>query len=332
MSARSTNIVAEMACSHEGDPVLARRIIDAAAAAGADAVQLQMWVLPEMVVPHHPDYPKLQRLELSEQTWRDLARYAREQHPRLGVLACVYETASVALAQSIGVDGYKIHSGDLSNPTLLRSVAATGKPVHLSIGSSTVDEITEAVGTVTEHGSDVVLMYGFQSFPTPIEDVNLAYLPTLRGLFDRPVGYQDHCDADAPEAFWIPAAAAGMGIDVIEKHVTHDRRLKGIDHESALNPDELATFVRMIRAVDRSRGSATPRLFSEAERRYRAYSKKSLVATRALEAGHVLAADDVRPMRADRLGVPPVAIATLVGKRLRRPTDALHVIAEADVE
>jgi sialic acid synthase SpsE len=123
-----------------------------------------------------------------------------------------------------------------------------------------------------------------------------------------------------------------MGIDVIEKHVTHDRRLKGIDHESALNPDELATFVRMIRAVDRSRGSATPRLFSEAERRYRAYSKKSLVATRALEAGHVLAADDVRPMRADRLGVPPVAIATLVGKRLRRPTDALHVIAEADVE
>lgn len=327
-----TRIVAEMASSHDGEPHLARRIIEGAATAGADAVQLQIWKLDDMVVPHHPDFPKLQAVELSVDEWREVAAYARGEYPTLDVLACVYERASVDLAESLGVNGYKIHSSDLSNPHLLEHVAATGKPVHLSVGSSTVEEITEALLLVRAHGSAVVLMYGFQSFPTPLAEVNLAYLPKLQTLFEIPVGYQDHSDADAPEAFWIPAAAAGMGIAVLEKHITHERSLKGIDHESALNPGEFSSFVRMIRDVDTARGSARPRPFSEAELRYRKYSKKSLVAARQLPAGHILTSGDLRPMRADVLGVPPNIVRELVGKRLRRDICAFHVVLPKDVE
>ncbi|MGQ0732909.1 MAG: N-acetylneuraminate synthase family protein [Acidobacteriota bacterium] len=330
---KPTYVVAEMACSHEGDPALARQIIDGAGRAGADAVQFQMWALDRMVVPHHPDYALLQQLELSRTVWTDLAAHVRRSNAGLAIVACVYEPSSVDLAEALRVEAYKIHSSDVSNPQLLREVAQTGKVVHLSVGSSTTDEIREAIDALVGGGSGrVVLMYGFQSFPTAPRDVHLSYVTTLRRLFDRPVGYQDHSDADQPEAFWIPAAAAGLGVEVLEKHITHDRSKKGIDHESALNPDEFVAFVRMVRSVDLARGSALPRSFSDAEQRYRRYAKKSLVAARRLEAGETMQASDLVPMRADGLGLPPASADRLVGRTLRRAIDAYHIVSEEDVQ
>jgi sialic acid synthase SpsE len=118
-----THIIAEMACSHEGDPALARKIIDGAGEAGADSIQFQIWSLKDTVVPHHPDYQMLTRIELSRDAWRDLANYVRDKYPAMQIIACVYERSSVDFAQSIDVDAYKIHSADLSNPVLINYVA-----------------------------------------------------------------------------------------------------------------------------------------------------------------------------------------------------------------
>lgn len=324
-----THIIAEMACSHEGDPALARKIIDGAGHAGADSIQFQIWSLKDTVVPHHPDYQMLTRIELSRDIWRDLANYVREKYPAMQIIACVYERSSVDFAQSLAVDAYKIHSADLSNPVLIKYVAQTQKRIDLSVGASTTGEMQSALEWIGGH--DTWLMYGYQGFPTPTDAINLNYMMKLKQLFELPVGYQDHSDANLPAAFWLPAAALGMGVDVLEKHITHDRSYKGIDHEAALNPDEFARFVEMVREIEAARGHATPRPFSPEEVKYRKYSKKSLVAARDLAEGHLIAAEDLLFMRADSLGVTPDQSERLVNRKVRRPIAAYHLVTEDDL-
>ena len=324
-----THIIAEMACSHEGDPALARKIIDGAGAAGADSIQFQIWSLKDTVVPHHPDYQMLTRIELSRDVWQDLANYVREKFPALQIIACVYERSSVDFAQTIAVDAYKIHSADLSNPVLIKHVAQTGKRIDLSVGASTTGEMQSALEWINNR--NVWLMYGYQGFPTPTDAINLNFMMKLKQLFELPVGYQDHSDANLPAAFWLPAAALGMGVDVLEKHITHDRAYKGIDHEAALNPDEFARFVEMVREIEAARGHSTPRSFSPEEVKYRKYSKKSLVAARDLAEGHIIAPDDLLFMRADSLGVTPDQAERLVNRKVRRLIAAYHLVTEDDL-
>jgi sialic acid synthase SpsE len=332
---RKTHIIAEMACSHEGDPALARKIIDGAGAAGADAIQFQIWSLKDTVVPHHPDYPMLTRIELSRDSWTDLANYARDKYPSMQIIACVYERTSVDFAEGINVDAYKIHSADLSNPVLINYVAQTNRRIDLSVGASTTGEIQSALEWIsagrTNHDPATWLMYGYQGFPTPTHAINLAYMIKLKQLFELPIGYQDHSDANLPAAFWLPAAALGMGIDVLEKHITHDRSYKGIDHEAALNPDEFRQFVEMVREIEVARGHSTPRSFSPEEVKYRKYSKKSLVASRDIPEGHMITSDDLIFMRADSLGVPPDQSDRLVNRKTRRPIAAYHLVTEDDL-
>jgi len=332
-----THIIAEMACSHEGDERLARTIIDGAGKAGADSIQFQIWSLPEMVVPHHADYPLLQRLELTRETWRALTNYVRERYPRLQIIACVYEQSSVEFCEELGVNAYKIHSADLSNPALIRQISATGRRIDLSVGASTLDEIHMALQSINLARPDsmkselVWLMYGYQNFPTPVEAINLEFIKKLQQLFELPVGYQDHSDADSDAAFWLPAAAVGMGVDILEKHLTHDRSCKGIDHQAALNPDEFLRFVEMVREIDRARGSATPRDFSPEEIKYRKYSKKSLVAGRDLQPDYTIEALDLVVRRADALGLPPDQADRLIGRRTKRAIAAYHLVTEDDL-
>lgn len=327
-----TYIIAEMACSHEGDPELARKIIDGAGRAGADAIQFQIWVLSEMMVPHNPDFRRVSEIELSPEQWTSLADYAREQFPGLQIIACVYERTSVDFCERIGVDAYKLHSADLSNPYLVKYVAEMGKRIDLSVGASTPDEIATAIDWIKRvPDSDIWLMYGYQNFPTPTDAVHLRYMMKLKQLFELPLGYQDHSDADTEAAFWLPAAALGLGVDILEKHITHDRAYKGIDHEAALNPDEFARFVQMIRTIEGAMGESVPRPFSEEELKYREYSKKSLVANRDLPEGATISEQDLTFMRAEKLGLPPDQGWRLVGRTTKRPIPRYHLIREEDV-
>lgn len=325
-------LIAEMACSHEGDPVLARKIIDGAGQAGADAIQFQIWLLKDIMVPHHPDYEQGKRIELSRQQWTDLAAYVRDRYPEMQIIACVYERGSVDFCESINVDAYKVHSADLSNPYLVKYVAGTGKRIDLSAGASTLNEIQTAIEWIrSTSGSDIWLMYGYQNFPTRTDEVHLRYMMKLKHLFELPIGYQDHSDADTEAAFWLPAAALGMGVDILEKHITHDRSFKGIDHEAALNPDEFARFVLMVRTIEGAMGISMPKPFSAEELKYRKYAKKSIVASRDLPAGTRVTEDDLRFMRADDLGLPPDEAHRMVGRVTKRDIAAYHMIREDDV-
>lgn len=332
MQGRHTYVIAEMACSHEGDPKLARKIIDGAGQAGADAVQFQIWILRELTVPHHPDFQSDLKLELTREQWADLAAYVRSRYPSMQIIGCVYERASVDFCERIGVDAYKLHSADLSNPHMVKYVAATGRRIDLSVGASSLDEIETAIEWVKGASrSPIWLMYGYQNFPTRTDAVHLRYMMKLKRLFELPVAYQDHSAADTEAAFWLPAAALGMGVDALEKHITHDRAFKGADHEAALNPDEFARFVHMVRTIEGAMGIPTPKPFSAEELKYRKYAKKSLVARRDLPAGTVLTEDDLTFMRADDLGLQPDQSVRLIGKKTRGPINRYHLVREEDV-
>lgn len=329
-----TYIIAEMACSHEGDPDLALKIIDGAGKAGADAVQFQIWSLPDMVVPHHKDYELLERLELSRNQWQSLAEYVRKKYPDMDIIACVYETGSVDFADSMGADAFKIHSADLSNPGFIKHVAKTGKRIDLSVGASTLDEIHNAVQWIKDEkrSGDIWMMYGYQTFPTPTKAIHLRFIHKLQKLFELPVGYQDHSDGDSEAAFWLPAAAVGMDVDCLEKHITHDRSFKGVDHQAALNPDEFEAFVKMVRELDAAKGLSIPRPFLVEEMSYRKNSKKSIVAAREIKSGETIDSGDLLYMRADTLGLPPDRAARITGKKAGRDIPLYGLITEDDVK
>ena len=322
-------IIAEMACSHEGNLVLAKKIIDGAGVAGADAIQFQIWTLKDMIVPHHPDYSILEKLEFSRQEWTELVDYARSKYENMDIIACVNEHGSVDFCEKIKVDAYKLHSSDLSNPEIIKYVASTGKRIDLSVGASTLDEIQTAVQCIRKKSdSDIWMMYGYQNFPTPTDAIHLDYMATLKSVFQLPIGYQDHSDAEEDASFWLPAAAVGMGVDILEKHITHDRSLKGIDHEAALNPDEFIRFINMVREIESARGVSKLRPFSEEELKYRKYSKKSIVAAHDLVSGAVITRDDVLFMRADALGLPPDKFEWIDGHILKNDIVAYQLIEE----
>lgn len=328
-----TCIIAEMACSHEGNPDLAHQIIDGAGEAGADAIQFQIWEAEDMVVPNHPDLELLKKIELPSCQWQDLAAYVRRNCPDMEIIACVYERGIVDFCESIGVDAYKLHSSDLSNPYLMKHVAATGKRIDLSVGASTIEEVRIALQWIRETSeSEIWMMYGYQNFPTPTNAIHLDYMMTLRDLFQIPVGYQDHTGGDLDGAFWLPAAAVGMGVDVLEKHITHDRSKKGVDYQAALNPDEFIRFVEMVREIESAKGFAEPRSFSVEELKYRKYSKKSLVAARDLPAGTTISESDILFTRATELGLPPDHGYRLIGKAIRRDIPAFALILEDDMQ
>ena len=321
-----------MACSHEGKPEFAKKIIDGAGKSGADAIQFQIWKLNSMMVPHHPDYSEDLKLEMSYDIWTELAKFSRDRYPNMQIIACVYEESSVDFANSIHVDAFKIHSADLSNPDFIQYIAKKGKRIDLSVGASSIVEIQNAVEWINNtSNSNIWLMYGYQNFPTKIEDINLDYMIKLKNLFELPMGYQDHTDADKNESFWIPAAAIGMGIQIIEKHITHDRVYSGIDHEAALDVNEFLQFVNMIRSIELSKGVSKPKPFSEAELTYRKYSKKSIVARNNLDSGKVITKDDILFMRADILGLPPDQCNKIIGKKSKQMIEQYHVILENDV-
>lgn len=327
-------IIAEMASSHQGNPVLAREIIDGAGRSAANAIQFQIWSVKDMVVPDHSEYDKLKKIELARSDWVELARYSRERYPEMQIIACVYETSSVDFAAHLHVDAYKVHASDLSNPSLVKRVAATGKRIHLSVGAATISEIQSAIQWIREVSRSLIwLMYGFQNFPTRTKDVRLNEMLNLRRRFQLPIGYQDHSDAESGSAFWIPAAVIGMGVNIIEKHITYDRSLKGIDHEAALNPDEFARFVEMVREIEAAKRQQSKHdVLTPEESKYRQYAKKSIVASHRLPKGRQLAQEDLLFMRANDLGLPPDQAPRLIGRFTKRDIEAYELIREQDVQ
>lgn len=326
---RPTYVIAEMACAHEGKPDLAHRLVDIAAEARADAVQLQLFSVRRLVSPYHPNYAGASRLEIPLTEWPGIIGHAKQRG--LHVWANAFDDNALTVAMSEDVDALKLHSSDLSNPRMLDAVGSTGKPVSLAVGGSTLDEISQAVFRLRERGTtDLILMHGYQGYPTAPQDSRLGFVETLRRLFDCPVGYQDHTDGASELAVILPLVAIAMGACVLEKHYTDNRAGKGTDYEAALDPQDLARFVQLVRETDAAIGDGAVRPLSPAELKYRHMFKKTIVAACSIKKGEIFTEDMLAFMRAGS-GLLPAEVTKIIGRQSRHDIPQFATITLVDL-
>ena len=312
-----------------GSADIALLLVKAAAAAGADAVKFQVVYVDELAQPGNVHYDIFRRLEMPEPDWRRVRTYAREAG--IDFLADVFGARSLEVARGIGVDGIKLHSTSFFDHDLVREVLALGCPAYFSLGGI---EMRELESFIERHRlrsrKDVVLLYGFQAEPTPLERNNLARVPVLSARTALPIGFMDHTDGAGPDTIAVSILALSLGVRVFEKHVTLDRELEIEDYVSALEPARLRDYVQTLRRLETALGSADLDL-TDAERTYRDKAVKRTVAGRSLAAGTRLAAADISLIR------PTVARGAvdpdqLVGRTLRVAVAHGEPIAPEDVE
>lgn len=332
----ATYVIAEIGVNHNGSMDLARQLIDRAAEAHADAVKFQTFRAEDLVTPDarkadyqiandgggNSQFEMLQALELTEAQFAELAEYCA----KVGIqfLSTPFSEAAADLLERVGVDAYKISSGDLTHLPLLRHIAAKGKPIILSTGMGNLAEIEEAVAAIKTAGDPPVsLLHCVSNYPAAVEDCNLAAMKTMARAFGCPVGWSDHTEGAA-----ISWAAVARGATIIEKHITLDHTLPGPDHLASMEPAEFTAFVTGIRNIEAAIGGGikTP---TAAELRTAEVARRSLVAARALPAGHVLSSGDIRILRPGH-GLKPAALDMVLGSRLARDVAAFQPLTADD--
>lgn len=327
-------VIAEAGVNHNGDLALARTLIDIAIEAGADAVKFQTFD-PEAVVSEvapkaeyqirntgtaESQRDMLQRLTLPPSAFAELSARARDRG--ITFLSTPFDPASAALLIELGVPALKVPSGELTNLPFLRRLAAARRPLLISTGMATLDEVRQAVVTVRDCGArDVALLHCVSSYPAEPASCNLRAMQTMREAFDVPVGWSDHTLGTD-----VALAAAALGAAVVEKHFTSDRRLEGPDHAASLEPPELRALVDGIRAVESALGSGV-KAPTEAELATARLVRRSLHFARDLAAGRTLDDADVIALRPAG-GMPPAAVDRVIGRVLRRDVSGGEMIRE----
>jgi N-acetylneuraminate synthase/N,N'-diacetyllegionaminate synthase len=331
-------VIAEIGSNHDGSLERALALIDAAAAAGADAVKFQSfraatllarrWPTPDGGWQPAPAYPILERLELPE-AWHVPLR-DRAAACRVAFLSTAFDEGRAGLLAALGVPAMKVASGDLTYLPLLRRIGAFGRPVLLSTGHAAPEEIGAALAAIEEGAGGcarrppVVLLHCVSAYPLRPEAANLRAIPALRARWGCPVGWSDH----SPGAT-LALGAVALGACVVEKHLTDDRRRPGPDHPFAMEPSELRAMVDAIRELEAALGDGAKRPRPEEESE-RTWARRSIYAARPLGVGTVLEARDLKLVR-PAIGLPPAALPTLVGRRLRRPLEVDEPVRAEDV-
>ena len=304
-------ILAEMACAHDGNPDLAHQLVDIAANADVDGVQLQIFSAKNIMAKHHPGYDLSLKLEISLNDWVEIVNHAKDCE--LDVWVTVFDETCFEIIND-KIAAVKIHSSDIANLELLELVARTKKPVSLSAGGTTIDELAQAIFFLRDKDvKDLLLMHGYQAYPTKISESRINFIKTLRKIFNCPVGYMDHTDGDSDLAFILPILAFAIGSAVIEKHITIDRSLKNTDYESALNPDELKKFVKIFNKISNVFGDGDLVPISNDELNYRHNFKKSIVASRNIKSGEIINKEMLLYVRAGA-GLPPTDIDKIIDR------------------
>lgn len=319
-------IIAEAGVNHNGDLELARRMVRVAREAGADYVKFQTAV-PELVISEFAPKAEYQKettgaaesqldmcraIHLPLTDYEGLAALCRQEG--IGFMSTPFDLVSIDTLLPLGMDYWKIPSGEITNLPYLRKIASKGGRVILSTGMSELDEVEAAVRVLEDGGiprKDIILLHCNTQYPTPMADVNLRAMEALRTLGCGGVGYSDHT-----VGIEVPVAAVALGATVIEKHFTLDKSMSGPDHKASLDPAELAAMVSAIRNIEQALGSPEKRV-SDSERPNIEVARKSIVAARPIAAGEVFTTENITVKRPGN-GVSPMLWDSVVGMTAKR--------------
>jgi sialic acid synthase SpsE len=326
---RGLTIVAEVACAHEGDMNSLLKMIEVASQAKVDVIQFQFFQAAEISVESSELYPLACKLQIPLSFYDEIFSCARRKG--LDVWATVGDLISAERAYGFMPDMWRVHSSDINNASLIEFLCGTNIPISFSVGGSTMEEIDYAVKLVRQSGGEVkALIHGFQGYPTPIEEANLAFISSLRAKYGCSVGYQDHTDPGDPLSTSLSLMALACGAEIVEKHFTLDRSKKGIDHHASLNPDELAVFVLRVRGARSALGSAEGRIFGACEAEYRKTFKKGFVFRRALPSGTRVSGSDIKIVRSDHLEIYGNRIGEVRGRTLKHNVEKDQIVKMED--
>lgn len=317
-----TLIIAEAGVNHNGDLALARQLINVAAEAGADLVKFQTFNANRQVTrtakkadyqtqttdSKESQHEMLLRLELTAEMHKELIAHCAARN--IGFFSTGFDIESIDLLVSLGQDYFKIPSGEITNLPYLRHTGHLGKTVILSTGMASLGEIEAALDVLEQAGTlrdRITVLHCNTEYPTPMADVNLRAMLTIRDAFGVAVGYSDHT-----AGIEVAIAAVALGATVIEKHFTVDRNLPGPDHKSSLEPDELKAMVSAIRNVEIALGDGIKRL-TPSEARNKPIVRKSLVASQIIKAGEVFSAQNITTKRPGT-GISPMRWDEVMGQ------------------
>lgn len=322
IGAGRTFVIAEIAGSHSGSLEKIKKLIKAASGSRADAVKVQKFKADKLAVKNYKYYKDLKNLEIEDPLWPEIVDYA--QNTNIPILADIFDSRDCDILTDLDVSGFKIHTTDINNLSLIRHVASKKKPIFLAVGASTLNEIEKAVNSVLGYHKKLILMYGFQSYPTPVEEARLSSIHTLMEMFGLNVGFLDHTPGGSIESMSLPLVSVACGASVIEKHITLDREAKDPDYQSALNPDEFERFVSLLRKIEKSLEPFSFEL-SEKEKDYAKFVKKRIVAKHHIPIGKKIEKNDLDFKRANT-GLFLDCLNQVIGRKTRKalnPDDSI---------
>lgn len=301
---KKTLIIAEAGVNHNGCIDLAKSLVDKAVIAKADIIKFQTFTAENLVTKNaqKAEYQKnnlagestqfnmLKNLELSQSEFKELKDYCTEKN--IEFLSTAFDLESIDFLESLGMNTWKIPSGEITNLPYLIKIAKLKKKVILSTGMSTMQEIEDAVNIFKKYGTnDITILHCTTQYPTLFEDVNLNAMLSIKEKFGYDVGYSDHT-----KGIEVPIAAVALGATVIEKHFTLDNNMIGPDHKASLQPDELKKMVESIRNIELSLGDGR-KVVANSEKENMSIARKSIVAKKSIRKGQLLSEENITVKR-----------------------------------
>jgi sialic acid synthase SpsE len=318
-----TLIIAEAGLNHDGKLAQAKKLIQYAAEAGADAIKFQIYTAEELCSSNSALFALFKSMEFSEDQWLELADYAKNYE--IMFTASVFGPASADLLGNIGSPMFKIASGDITYLQLLSYVGKKARPIVLSTGMSTLSEIEDALNEIYGAGMrSVMLMHCVSTYPTAYEDANLKVIKTLKCAFGLPVGFSDHT-----EGTLVPVVAVALGANAIEKHITPDRTLPGPDHTLSLEPAEFKSMVERIRFAEQALGDGIKKP-TVAEREMSDQARRFITANTEITAGTAITRDMIKIVRSSP-AIEPKFVNLITGRTAKRTIAKDQAISWLDV-
>jgi N,N'-diacetyllegionaminate synthase len=332
-------IIAEAGVNHNGSLDRAKKLVEAAARAGADIVKFQTFVAENLVTANAAkadyqiknegnntsQYEMLKALELSRDDHFELIEHCKKHH--ITFFSTAFDEASLTFLATLNLGFWKIPSGEITNLPYLRRIGSFNQTLFISTGMSTMQEIADAIAALVKAGTDkknILVMHCNTEYPTPMHDVNLKAMVSIQQQTGLRVGYSDHT-----LGIEVPIAAVALGAEVIEKHFTLDRTLPGPDHKASLEPDELKSMVSAIRHIELALGHGQKQP-SVSEGKNRAIARKSIHVRNDLDQGTVLREEHLI-MKRPGDGISPMKLDEIIGRKTNKNLSRDHKLTAEDL-
>lgn len=328
-------IIAEIGVNHNGNVSLAKKLIDASIESGANAVKFQKRSLPDLYRKEALDDPniesqgfeillgELKEVELSKEDYLEIVAYCKEK--KITFLCTPWDKPSVDFLETLDVPAYKIASGDMTNLPLIHYITQLKKPLIISTGMSTLEQIEKTVNFVKKTQVPFILLHANSTYPSPIESLNLSLIPYYKSKFNVPIGFSGH------ETGIIGSiTASNLDSVIIERHITLDKKMKGLDHSSSLEPAEFSEMVRLIRLAEQSKGKPVKKM-TRAEVLQREVVAKSLICSSDINIGDVFSESNIEVKGPER-GLSAQFYFDIVGKKSKREIKKGEYLLKDDLD